>query len=214
MKKLSVVLLAVFFLLSSMGCTVSSNNASANSSTVAKNSSIKNEKQTTLEEVITQSYYKGQGARAFRMLQKHIFQNVLESCTTANLTDIENPLWNFASFAHYTILDQNLTPIEQEQELYYCTFSADHDKTGYIVLSYSGDGLSHIATVETSYLYDLQENVKDIMAALEGMKFDLSSTTASRVQVFSQENNSTKEAIRIMDQQGHDYFYYFDTPAQ
>ncbi len=59
-----------------------------------------------------------------------------------------------------------------------CTFSADNDRCGYIVISYSGDGLSKIRAVETPYLYDFLSERDQIKKKLETSGVDLSTASA------------------------------------
>lgn len=158
---------------------------------------------------IISSYYKGQNYRAFKMIKKHIFKNMLESCININNYDIENPVWNYDSFTQYEILDNNMVSTNPDEDLYYCTFSSSNDKFGYVIVSYGGDGLSIVNTVETPYLYDLQTNIEDITLKLSETELDLTSAVASRVQLIDIDKNSSDEAILITDIKGNNYIYNF-----
>lgn len=144
-------------------------------------------------DALARSYYAGQEDRAYRMLQKHIFQSILEGWVPAGL---EHPVWNYGTFTRYTVLDQAGVPEEQAETLYCCTVSADGGKSGYVVLSYSGDGLSRVRAEETPYLYDL-----DAAAAVLA-ELDVAPAAAERVQVPDPDGGPAAEGIRFVDAQG------------
>lgn len=152
------------------------------------------------------SYYEGQSSRAYKMLQKSIFKNLIGGWTEEG---ISNPVWNYDSFARYEVLNRDLTGVEKDAELYYCTFSADNGKCGYGVLAYHGEGMSRVKVVETSYLYDLQANMEAISDALGKTELDPATARAVRVEVNGADAGEAEEAIRISDDKGHDYLYYF-----
>lgn len=161
----------------------------------------------------TSSYYAGQGSRAFKMLQKQVFQNWVEYDNSGALNaSLVTPKWKFDSFTQYYILDQNMKSTS-DQELYYCTFSDENNKHGYIVVSYNGDSLSKIDRVETPYPYDLQANIDEITAKIGETKLDLSTAVAMRVRIADAGQNTTREAIRITDSNANQYLYYFDKAA-
>lgn len=85
-------------------------------------------------EHLVSTYYSGQESDAYRMFKKSIFKKMVSGWTGGEL---QNPVWNYDSFARYYILDQDLAPSMSDQELYYCTYSDDNDKSGYVVLLYS-----------------------------------------------------------------------------
>lgn len=100
-----------------------------------------------------------------------------------------------------------------DQVLYYCTFSDENNKCGYVVVSYNGDSLSKRDRVETPYLYDLQANIDDVIEKLSEAGIDLSTDVATRVQVVDARQNNAREAIRITDSNANQYLYYFDEAA-
>ena len=153
------------------------------------------------------TYYEGQDSRAFKMLQKSIFKNLLDGWTGE---EVEHPVWNYDSFARYEILNPDLTGTEEEAELYYCTFSADNGKYGYGIFSYHGDGMSKMKVAETPYLYDLQANREALSDAFQGTELDSATASAMRVEIKGAAGEESREAIRISDEKGHTYFYYFE----
>lgn len=106
---------------------------------------IKSTEQDSLEAnlaALSNSYYEAQSSRAYQMLQKSIFKKLLLNGWLDEISGMENARWNYDTFTKYTVLDRDQIPDEDQGELYCCTFSADNDRCGYIVISYSGDGLS------------------------------------------------------------------------
>lgn len=205
MKKRLCIVLLMFFVLSFMGCEKS------NAFSKADKEAVQNNSQTVSIESIVNSYYEGQSFRAFGMLQKHIFENVLTSWAEYNLNDIKNPKWKFDSFAQYSVLDQNLVSISDEK-LYYCTFEADDGKCGYAVVLYNenGSALSKKYIAETPYFYDLQTNIEAITTELNKTELDFASATASRARLTNTDENTSNEVIVITDEKGHTYLYYFE----
>lgn len=157
-------------------------------------------------EALLSTYYSGQTERAFDMLQKKIFGNMLDGWTDSG---VENPEWNYDSFARYTVLGQDLTPVASDKELYYCTYSAGQGKHGYVVMAYDGDSLERVALVETPYLYDLRANLNEVAAGMEQAGIDAATATAARVQLAAPEENRTGEMIAITDANGGRYACYF-----
>lgn len=152
------------------------------------------------------SYYEGKNSRAYKMLQKSIFKNLIGGWTGEG---ISNPVWNYDSFARYEVLNRNLTGTEEGAELYYCTFSADNGKCGYGVLAYHGEGMSKIKVAETPYLYDLQANIEAVSDVLRKTELDPATAEAVRVEIGGAAAGESEEAIRISDDKGHAYFYCF-----
>lgn len=152
------------------------------------------------------SYYEGQSSRAYKMLQKSIFKNLIGGWTEEG---ISNPVWNYDSFARYEVLNRSSTGAEEGAELYYCTFSADNGKCGYGVLAYHGDGMSKVKVAETPYLYDLQANIEAVSDALGKTELDPATARAVRVEVNGAAEGESEEAIRISDDKGRAYLYYF-----
>lgn len=159
-----------------------------------------------LTESVTSSYYEGQSARAFQMLQKSIFKNLLSGWLGE---DIVNPIWNYDSFTRYDILDENFTSTGEWQELYYCTFSSDNDKTGYVVLAYHGDSMSKVDAAVTPYLYDLEANIEDIGTQLDQSEIDMTTASARRVRLNGTANSGSREAILVEDKE-HIFSYFFN----
>lgn len=133
--------------------------------------------------------YSAQGTPAFDYFQNNSIQKFL-AMWVKEATGIENPKWNYDSFAKYDILDSNGVSASGE-DLYYCAFSADNDRYGYIIVSYYEDdpSIQNKGVVETPYLYDLQVNSESISAPLTTRQNDKSerkyiSRTDSLIQDF------------------------------
>lgn len=152
-------------------------------------------------EHLVQSYYQGQESRAYGMLQKSIFQNLLDDWAGEAFA---NPAFDYDTFSSYQILDEEGAPVEGQGELYQCTFHDEEGRYGFLVVSYEGEGMSQVNTVETPYPFDLQANLKDIVAQLGEDGLDGETADAKRVQLAGED--STQEAIYISDQAGHLYF--------
>lgn len=173
---------------------------------------IKNSEQDTLEANMTalnNSYYEGQSSRAFQMLQKSIFKKLLLNGWLDEIEDMENARWNYDTFTKYTVINQDQAAAGDQGELYCCTFSADNDRYGYIVLSYSGDGLSKIRAAETAYLYDFLSERDQIKKELEKSGVDLSTASALRAEAWGEDDSGPEEGIYFTDNKGSHYFYSF-----
>lgn len=205
MKKAVYIILFIFFALSFIGCEKS------NAFSKADKEAVQNNNKTVSTESIVNSYYEGQSFRAFGMLQKHIFENVLTFWAKYDLKDIKNPKWNFDTFAQYSVLNQNLVSISDEK-LYYCTFEADDGKCGYVVVLYheNGPALSKKYIAQTSQLYDLQTNIEAIKTQLSETELDFASAKASRARLINADENTSDEVIVITDEKGHTYIYSFE----
>lgn len=155
------------------------------------------------------SYYSAQNLRPYRMLQKSRLKGMLENGWLDNLEGFENPMWNYDSFARYQILDDERKPVWQSEELYYCTFSADNGRQGYVVISYNGSGMGRITAAETAYLYDLRADQERITAELLETELDLSTLSAVRVGLGSTGQGWSDEAILFTDGQERYYVYQF-----
>ena len=94
-----------------------------------------------------------------------------------------------------------------DKDLYYCTYSAEEGKCGYIIVAYDGDSLQRISSAETSYPYDLDSNMEAVLAGLEETETDPTSARAARVSITMGED--TREAIRITDGEGHECICFF-----
>lgn len=151
---------------------------------------------------ITASYYVGQEDRAYAMFQKNIFQNLADDWTGE-----ETAAWNYDSFAKYEILDHAMGSVAKDEALYYCTYSAEGGKCGYVVLQYTGDGISRFSLMETPYLYDLREALDELLPLLEDTELDLSTAVASRIKLVDTDKNRSDEAIRFTDEAGHEALY-------
>ena len=154
-------------------------------------------------------YYSAQNSRAYEMFQKNIFANLADDWT-AEIGGIENPVWNYKTFAQYQILDHNFLSVSRHEELYYCTFSADNNKFGYIVLAYDGSSLQKISAAETPYLYDFRTILDEITDKVNEAGLDLLSAAASRVKLVDTTRNRSDEVILFTDDGGDHYIYYLD----
>lgn len=112
------------------------------------------------------NFYSAQNTPAFDYFQNNSIKKFLAMWVKEE-TGIENPKWNYDSFAKYNILDINGVSVSSE-DLYYCTFSADNDRYGYIIVSYYKDGpaIQNKCVVETPYLYDLEKDIEKISNSL------------------------------------------------
>jgi len=217
-KKVLRRVLSVFLTLSFIGCANQNNETPSLLQPLSGESSITSSEtdngdgssttqtEITNLETVFSSYYSSQSSHAFSMLNKSIFKSMIDGWTE---DDIVNPIWNYDSFTQYHIINHDMVSVADNENLYYCTFSADNDKFGYIVLSYDGSSLQKINTIETSYLYDLQANLDEIADKLSQIEIDLSSAVASRVQLVDINKKQSDEVIRITDENGHNYMYYF-----
>lgn len=172
---------------------------------------IKSTEQDTLEAnlaALSNSYYEAQSSRAYQMLQKSIFKKLLLNGWLDEISGMENARWNYDTFTKYTVLDRDQIQM-RIRELYCCTFSADNDRCGYIVISYSGDGLSKIRAVETPYLYDFLSERDQIKKKLETSGVDLSTASARRAEVLGEDSSDPAEGIYFTDSKGNHYFYSF-----
>ena len=217
MKKLTSVFLAGVLLLAALGCVKAYQKSSGSEAEF---------------EAAAVSYYAGQDSRAYRMLNKSMFRQLLNNGWLKNLEDIQNARWNYDTFTEYTVLDRD--PELTEEPLYCCTFSADDGRCGYLVVAYTGDALKRIDTVkmpylydflrnadaitgdalrridtvETPYLYDFLRNTDAIREELGKTELDLSSAAASRVQ-FKDDQGVSAEGILFQDSAGREYLYHF-----
>ena len=191
MKKLTSVLLAGVLLLAALGCVKAYQKSSGSEAEF---------------EAAAASYYAGQDSRAYRMLNKSMFRQLLNNGWLENLGDIQNARWNYDTFTEYTILDRD--PELTEEPLYCCTFSADDGRCGYLVVAYTGDALKRIDTVKMPYLYDFLRNADAIREELGKTELDLSSAAASRVQ-FKDDQGVSAEGILFQDSAGREYLYHF-----
>ena len=191
MKKLTSVLLAGVLLLAALGCVKAYQKSSGSEAEF---------------EAAAASYYAGQDSRAYRMLNKSMFRQLLNNGWLENLGDIQNARWNYDTFTEYTVLDQD--PELTEEPLYCCTFSADDGRCGYLVVAYTGDALKQIDTVKTPYLYGFLRNADAIREELGKTELDLSSAAASRVQ-FKDDQGVSAEGILFQDSAGREYLYHF-----
>ncbi len=153
---------------------------------------------------IVTSYYAGQDSPAYQMLHKSIFQKLLVNGWLEDLDGIANAQWNYDTFTRYTTDQASAVG----NDLYCCTFSADDNRCGYLVISFEGDGLSKIEARETPYLYDLKANLASIQAELRKTPLDLTTATASRVQILNSDT-APREGIYFRDDQGNEYLYSF-----
>ena len=191
MKKLTSVLLAGVLLLAALGCVKAYQKSSGSEAEF---------------EAAAAFYYAGQDSRAYRMLNKSMFRQLLNNGWLENLGDIQNARWNYDTFTEYTILDRD--PELTEEPLYCCTFSADDGRCGYLVVAYTGDALKRIDTVKMPYLYDFLGNADAIREKLGKTELDLSSAAASRVQ-FKDDQGVSAEGILFQDSAGREYLYHF-----
>lgn len=163
--------------------------------------------------VDTDSYYAGQKDPAFELIQKSRLAKMLPQWTAADIgSSIVNPQWNYDSFTKYEILDKNGVSTGTSQVLYYCTFTANNNKHGYVVIEYdsaNGGGLGNRGAVATTNLYDLRANGEALSPLLAGTDLDLSTTVATRISQVEDNNGTLVEGIQFVDKSGRNYIYYF-----
>lgn len=170
-------------------------------------------KKSIITTSILTAYNNAQNSLAYDLMQKGKFDKTLAHWTENTIGNISNLVWNYPSFTEYHIIDQNLNKVETENILYYCTFTADNDKYGYIVLTYGetaiGDGIINTTAVETPYLYDLQANSEILSSLLAKTDLDLSTTVATRISQMGDNNECSVEGIQFVDSNDRNYIYYF-----
>jgi len=122
------------------------------------------------------------------------------------------PQWNYDTLAQVQQLDHDFASIARDGvELYTMTFSADDNRYGYIIVSYSEDG-PHIEKWSlndtTPYQYDLRANSEKIATALKETDIDLSTTTATRVEWTDTAKKRGDRIILFTDGKGDRYVCY------
>ncbi len=152
-----------------------------------------------------ETYYSAQNDSAFKMLKKSIFKELLDGWTADT---VKNPVWIYGDFTKYTILNSDLSVNEEFDNYYMCTYIADDNQFGYVILSKEADSLAKIKVVQTAYRYDYQANIEFINEALTATEIDSASAEAERVSIIN--DNEAKEALKIIDQYGHCLLIYFD----
>lgn len=205
MKRIIGTALAILLTCTLVGCT---NNHNVNTATPMGTSvgELKAASPSDTKTLVT-SYYQAQSSPAFSMLQHNIFKNWVENWSD----ETTNPKWNFETFAQYQILDKDTMSAVSDQDLYYCTISADNDKYGYIVVEYHGDSLSRGSeNIDTPYPYDLNVVLADVSSKLAQTDIEMPTAVASRVSIVDTTNNSPEEAIMIKDGKGQVYVYSFN----
>ncbi len=204
---------ALLLVFSLSGCAVSQGSVTGTlPGTAAPVSAASGESvsEAALMETLFSSYYEGQDSHAFEMLHKKIFSRLIRHWTDAAGFSAASPAWAFDSFTRYDILDPELRSIATQQEIYCCGFSSPDGGSGYFVLSYDGNSLCNLKAAETPYPYDLNANLKAIIAGLEGTSLDLSSISANRVRLDDPETGRSMEAIRFTDSAGRTCFGLFE----
>lgn len=218
-NKIAILSVFCFIVLISTSCTSSNQQSTYTDSAPDSSETVNNEgtegetiKNSEYESIFNSYYFaQSNNLNAFKVLQSKKFTEIIEDWVDENLNDIKNPVWNYDSFTQYQILDGgSISSIGDD--LFYCTFSADNDKYGYVILqydSYSNDGsaLGRVAMVETTpYLYDLKENINDILTKLNEFKLDLSKIDVIRGQIVDGENS---EEVILFTDNNKKYLFYF-----
>lgn len=222
MKKMHLITISIFLVLSILGC--SNQNGSPSETNSSSSSAVFEEPETeTSESIVTDipevnlnmdaesvlnSYYDAQNSPAFEIFQENIFNTLLINWT-AEISSLKNVVWNYETFAQYHILDNELNSIPENDELYYCTFSADNDKFGYIVMFYDGSSLKRIDVAETKYNYDLKAVLEELVDLISFTGVDFSTVVASRISLVDDERNKSHEVIRLTDTFGNELMYSF-----
>lgn len=166
---------------------------------------------------VISTYYGNPDPAPFKVLKSGMLARILSHWTNATLEGITNPRWNYDSFTRYQVLDHNLQSATRRESLYYCTFTADNGRHGYVVLQYEagsdGGGLGQVSMVETTHLYDLAPNLDAIAIQLEKTELDLATATASRVQLVDTDRNRSDQVILFADGDGSRYVCYLADPS-
>ena len=152
-----------------------------------------------------ETYYSAQNDSAFKMLKKAIFKELLNGWTADT---VNNPIWIYGDFTKYTILNSDLSVNEEFDNYYMCTYIADDDQFGYVILAKEADSLAKIEAVQTTYRYDYQANIEFIHEALAASEINSASAKAERVSIIN--DNENKEALKITDAYGHCLLIYFE----
>lgn len=122
------------------------------------------------------------------------------------------PRWNYDTLAPVQMLDHDFVSLTRSDiQLYTMTFSADENRYGYILLTYSPEdpSIQKWRLVETTpHPYDSQANSNKIAVSLQRTDIDLSTATATRVEWQDTKKNRGDRIILFEDGNGNLYICY------
>lgn len=213
MKKNYAVLLSMFCCITAAtGCRTLSSHVAGSESAPAVESTVNTNNTEVHFEHILDSYYSAQKTSVYEYFQHKSIQKFLSMWVDAETGDMGDTDWKFDNFTDYKVLNHEMEPIRQDQQLYCCTFSNGVDRNGYIVFSYeeSDPSIQNYGVTETTpYMYDLKANDSAILKGLKETDLDLSTGKASRLSWFDEKNKRSVEAVLFTDAKGNSYLCEF-----
>jgi len=158
------------------------------------------------------SYYLSANDPVYSYLQNNSIKKFLDMWFAEDIDKNVKPQWNYDTLAPVQVLDYDFVSLTRSGvQLYTMTFSADGNRCGYILLSYSAEG-PHIEkwslTETTPYQYDLRANSERIASSLKETNLDLPTTTAARIEWQDTKKNRGDRVILFQDGKGNRYICY------
>jgi|GEM_PF-5476659 len=158
------------------------------------------------------SYYLSENDPVYSYLQNNSIKKFLDMWFAENIDKNVKPQWNYDTLAPVQILDHDFVSLTRSGvQLYTMTFSADGNRCGYILLSYSAEepNIEKWSLTETTpYPYDLRANSEKIASSLRETNLDLSTTTAARIEWQDTKKNRGDRVILFQDGKGNRYICY------
>ncbi|PNV59542.1 hypothetical protein C0033_23485 [Clostridium sp. chh4-2] len=185
--------------------------SASSADTVKETAASETDSAVTLPDTLVNSYYSGQSDPACEYFKHSRIQKFFAMWVEEETDDFTNPVSNFESFTEISVRDYDLSVLNPDKPLYYCTFSDGADRYGYVIVEYNGGDPSIInwgVTETTPCLYDLRANEKEIAAALIETDIDLSTAKASRVYLYDKDQKMNDQAILFTDEKGDNYICY------
>ena len=168
-------------------------------------------KQALLEKAIA-SYYGGDGTAAAMAFMKHkSVQRFMAMWVHEETKDIDQPIWNYDSFARVSIRNHELKELYTDKQFYSCTFTDGHGRWGYCIFQYD-EKESAVSNWEetTPYQYDLRVNMKEIVDRIMKTDLDILTTSASSVYLYDEEKKQAEQVILFHDENAAYICYYGD----
>ena len=170
-------------------------------------------KQALLEKAIA-SYYGGDGTAAAMAFMKHkSVQRFMAMWVHEETKDIDQPIWNYDSFARVSIRNHELKELYTDKQFYSCTFTDGHGRWGYCIFQYDEkeSAVSNWEEKETTpYQYDLRVNMKEIVDRIMKTDLDILTTSASSVYLYDEEKKQAEQVILFHDENAAYICYYED----
>lgn len=170
-------------------------------------------KQASLEKAIA-SYYGGDGTAAAMAFMKHkSVQRFMAMWVHEETKDIDQPIWNYDSFARVSIRNHELKELYTDKQFYSCTFTDGHGRWGYCIFQYDEkeSAVSNWEVKETTpYQYDLRANMKVIVDRIMKTDLDILTTSASSVYLYDEEKKQAEQVILFHDENAAYICYYGD----